>query len=95
MPGPAGIRPQIRNVVAVDVIAAKDAGIDFEGKSLVGLVDRAANREAEIKRFRPLRVESSAMDRGSFAGNRLEGQLGIVRPIARSPKPQAKPPIAM
>ena len=46
MPGPAGIRPQIRNVVAVDVIAAKDAGIDFEGKSLVGLVDRGANREA-------------------------------------------------
>jgi hypothetical protein len=35
------------------------------------------------------------MDRGTFAGNRLEGPLGIVRPIARSPKPQAKPPIAM
>ena len=94
MPGPAGIRPQIRNVVAVDVVAAKDPGIDFEGKSLVGLVDRAANRKAEIKRFHPLRVESSAMDRGSFAGNRLEGP-GIVRPMARSPKPQAKPPIAM
>jgi hypothetical protein len=95
MPGPAGMRPQIRNVVAVDLIAAKDAGIDFEGKSLVGLLDRAADREAEIKRFHSLRVESAAMNGRTFAGNWLERPFGIVRPIARSPKPQAKPPIAM
>jgi hypothetical protein len=62
---------------------------------LVGLVDRAADREAEIKRLHPLRVEPAAMDGSTFAGNRFEGPLGIVRPIARSPKSQAKPPIAM
>src|SRR5207245_9589333 len=51
MPGPAGMRPQIRNVVAVDLIAAKDAGIDFDGQSLVALLDSAAGRAAELQRL--------------------------------------------
>ena len=92
---PPPLGRQISDVGAIDVVGAKHARIDTMGEALIGLLDRCHDAECKVKRLHALRVEARALYSRAIAGCRFESPAWVMRAIAGSGEPQAKPPRAM
>lgn len=89
------LRCQISDAPAVHLIRAQHAGVDPMCETLVGFLDRCHDGQRQIKRRHAFGIESGTPDRRSITGSRLECPTWIMRPVAGSDKPQAKPPKAI
>lgn len=89
------LRREISDVSAIDVVGAKNARIDTMSEALIGLLDRCHDAECKVKRLHTLRIEARALYCRAIAGCRFESPARVMRAIAGSLEPQAKPPRAM
>lgn len=89
------LRREISDVSAIDVVGAKNARIDTMSEALIGLLDRCHDAECKVKRLHTLRIEARALYCRAIAGCRFESPARVMRAIAGSREPQAKPPRAM
>jgi len=59
-------------MVAIDIIRTEKARIDFVSQPLIGFSDSAGRRQRKVECRFAFRVETTAVNRSSFAGYRLE-----------------------
>lgn len=85
------LRREISDVSAIDVVGAKNARIDTMSEALIGLLDRCHDAECKVKRLHTLRIEARALYCRAIAGCRFESPARVMRAIAGSREPQAKP----
>jgi len=95
MVGSSRVVTQIADRFAIDFVSAHRAGIELVREPLIGFEDRCGQIEGEVQRRHTLEIEAAAMYCCAIAGERLKSPRGIMRPIGRPPKSQAKPPVAM
>ena len=90
-----GIGTQIRNVGAINIVAAQNTWIDLERVLSLELLDGRFEAERKIERRHAFRIEPTSVNGSAVAGKRLKRPLRVMRPVTRRLKSQAKPPMAM
>lgn len=58
--GPTNVRSKVRDVITVDIVGTKYAGVDTMSKSLIGFLNRRHDTEAEIESPHAFWVEPRA-----------------------------------
>ena len=86
--------PQVEDVLNIDFVGAYREGRKALRKTMAHFDEQAFNRKTEIKSGRSTRIETTALQSGTFAGDRRERPFRIMTAIAGSAKPQANPPTA-
>jgi hypothetical protein len=73
------VRPQVDDVLAIDLVGTENARLDLMREALIGLLHGRNQIQGGIERRHALCLEPGATDRGTLPGERLEGPSRIVR----------------